>query len=328
MRVDLLTVHVIILLTTRGVTAWSLQETLSFFFSSWPGYGESREPNVVEDVGEENPGMCECEYETKKRIVGGVETLRHEYPFAVNIVDSKYKRAGCGGTLISHNLVLTAAHCAWNTRPSELTVVLGEHDMRDKDTSKVNIRVKNVIFHDDYNDQNYKNDIAILVLEKDAPLKKGIISLVCLPTSKLKLKNYTVRVVGWGRTSDNGPPSRTLRKVDLQTADISRCRRYFGNTVDGNRQICTYTKSKDSCQGDSGGPLLYKNPKKAYVQVGIVSFGGPCASSIPGVNTDVTAYLDWIQAKIKTYGSTKESCKSRIANTVTTTTKVVYKIRP
>jgi len=46
-------------------------------------------------------------------------------------------------------------------------------------------------------------------------------------------------------------------------------------------------------QGDSGGPLVAKD-----VQIGIVSFGVPCARGSPDVFTRVTAFKDWIQKHI------------------------------
>lgn len=49
-------------------------------------------------------------------------------------------------------------------------------------------------------------------------------------------------------------------------------------------------------QGDSGGPIVYLDPDtNRYTLVGVVSYGAECASVTPGVNTEVAAYLDWIQ---------------------------------
>lgn len=47
-------------------------------------------------------------------------------------------------------------------------------------------------------------------------------------------------------------------------------------------------------QGDSGGPLVIKGDKIGIVQVGIVSFGRPCAVGSPDVFTRVAAFKDWI----------------------------------
>ena len=49
----------------------------------------------------------------------------------------------------------------------------------------------------------------------------------------------------------------------------------------------------DACQGDNGGPLVLKD---THTQVAIVSrrYGCP-AAGYPGVNTEVTYFLDWIK---------------------------------
>ena len=63
-------------------------------------------------------------------------------------------------------------------------------------------------------------------------------------------------------------------------------------------QLCASAVSgSDSCRGDSGGPLLDLTGNQATV-IGIVSFGtNKCDSSIPGVYSRVSAYLDWIRNK-------------------------------
>lgn len=54
------------------------------------------------------------------RIVGGQETAAHEYPWMAGI--EFYGQLKCGGTLISHNFVLTAAHCVHYVEAKELRV--------------------------------------------------------------------------------------------------------------------------------------------------------------------------------------------------------------
>lgn len=54
-------------------------------------------------------------------------------------------------------------------------------------------------------------------------------------------------------------------------------------------------------QGDSGGPLILKPDTdllcKQYV-IGVTSFGLKCGLNIPGIYTNVEAYLDWIEEHV------------------------------
>ncbi|KMQ86525.1 venom serine protease, partial [Lasius niger] len=64
------------------------------------------------------------------RIVGGNETGVNEYPMMCGLVDSTNKELYCGCTIISHQYVVTAAHCV-SPEERDITkigVVVGEHD--------------------------------------------------------------------------------------------------------------------------------------------------------------------------------------------------------
>lgn len=50
--------------------------------------------------------------------------------------------------------------------------------------------------------------------------------------------------------------------------------------------------------GDSGGPIQFRtrfNQEDIFTIVGVTSFGASCGSSIPGVYTRVSKYLDWVE---------------------------------
>ena len=53
---------------------------------------------------------------------------------------------------------------------------------------------------------------------------------------------------------------------------------------------------EDSCKGDSGAGLFQTVEQRIFV-IGIVSFGasGCAATTIPGYNTRVSEYLEWIR---------------------------------
>lgn len=83
-----------------------------------------------------------------------------------------------------------------------------------------------------------------------------------------------------------------LQFINLQSISLAQCttqnRAGLPVTV-GN--ICTLSPANQgACKGDSGGPLVNQNS----VQVGIVSYGLPCARGVPDVFTSVSFFLPWI----------------------------------
>lgn len=80
--------------------------------------------------------------------------------------------------------------------------------------------------------------------------------------------------------------------------------RHVGLTVNdtlcalNSTKLCTFTVRKDLCTYDSGGPI-YLSQNERLFNVGVISEGFACASNRPGINTRITAYLDWILARTR-----------------------------
>ncbi|XP_066939680.1 venom serine protease 34-like [Macrobrachium rosenbergii] len=75
---------------------------------------------------------CRCgQVNRVSKIVGGVVTELHEYPWQVAITPLGLSRPFCGGSIISDRYVLTAAHCVAGKTPVNVRVTVGEHDWQD-----------------------------------------------------------------------------------------------------------------------------------------------------------------------------------------------------
>jgi len=232
------------------------------------------------------------------RIVGGTNALVNEFPWRVAMY-SQDMGAFCGGTLISPNWVLTAAHCtaAWRGR-YPLYADIGDHDLRtvEEATNQV-IKCDRIIQHANYDNQTQDNDIALCHLERPVQYSRTI-QPICLPWTMLgeTFQGRTITASGWGTTSSGGSASPVLRKVDLPMLTTQQCRNYYQGMITDN-MICTYSAGKDTCQGDSGGSIDYLEPNFGrYFGIGVVSWGVGCAGeNQPGVYAKVTNYLTWIE---------------------------------
>ena len=96
-------------------------------------------------------------------IVGGVPvTNPHEYPWIVHIVS---EMGQCGGSIISKNIIMTAAHCVDGPKGiySFIIVRMGHSDITSENIKKFD--VKSVLIHPDWEGKEKVtdgNDIALL----------------------------------------------------------------------------------------------------------------------------------------------------------------------
>jgi len=203
-------------------------------------------------------------------------------------------RPFCGGTLISSNTVLTAAHCKTDVRQFE--VMVGEHDVTRSDGEE-RVTPSQWISHPEYNSNSYDNDFAIIRLSQDVSFSKTVMP-VCMPDSTKNYDNVPATVTGWGTLFSGGSQPNTLYEVNVNTQSKDKCTgsetAYSGSQITSN-MICASNPGKDSCQGDSGGPLVTLENNRYYSLIGVVSWGYGCAqANAPGVYSKVTEQMGWI----------------------------------
>merc|ERR1719422_1137730 len=158
--------------------------------------------------------VCGLANKGKNRIVGGVVTEANEYPWQVGLVNTQGKTPFCGGTLISSQHVLTAAHCTAGKQTIDIEILLGEHDI--KDNSFTRVAISKITDDKKYNKDNLQYDFSILTLTKPVTFTDKI-RPACLPSDVTKTyTNEMATVSGWGTTTFQGSQPSKLMEVDVK----------------------------------------------------------------------------------------------------------------
>ncbi|XP_018356665.1 PREDICTED: trypsin 5G1-like [Trachymyrmex septentrionalis] len=222
-------------------------------------------------------------------IIGGKNAKIGEFPYQVSLKYNNIHR--CGGSIIDNYNILTAARCVDGLENSvgNLKVHAGTNWL---DVSGAVYDVESVSVNSKYDDYLFINDVALVHLKNSITYNR-LVKPINLTTFDEGLENKPCTLTGWGTTSIDGSTSNYLQKIKLIVYPQEDCKAAQPKVRDSH--ICTLTKEGEgACYGDSGGPLVANK-----VQIGIVSFGNPCALGYPDIYTRVSSFVPWINEHLK-----------------------------
>uniref|UniRef100_A0A1B6D4D7 Peptidase S1 domain-containing protein n=2 Tax=Clastoptera arizonana TaxID=38151 RepID=A0A1B6D4D7_9HEMI len=269
---------------------------------------QSSDSEIVISVKRKTKKVSQCGISMVPLIIGGEKVKSKEFPHMALIGYGKTQQTRawmCGGSLISPNYVLTAAHCLdGGSKGPARWVRLGILNMKNLSNAlgAQEIEVEKRIFHPHY--KLKMNDIALLKLKTNANITQYV-RPACLDDTGL-IKEKSAIATGWGRTSfDSVEQNEYLLKVQLDIIDKSTCSAvfqpslYMPNGLEDS-MMCAGVLSggKDTCNGDSGGPLqTFSDIYCMYRIIGVTSNGKFCGfANSPAIYSRVFSFIPWIES--------------------------------
>ncbi|XP_070492363.1 chymotrypsin-like protease CTRL-1 [Chironomus tepperi] len=260
--------------------------------------------NLIED----GPSSCGKPIIRFGTVFFGTQIKRGAYPWVAALKTTTGGNFFCGGTLISKNLVITAAHCIEEKQknyvlaPKDIFVILGAHNLEARDEpGRITSSVRDIHIHYEWNPfvASYDADIAILKLGSNFYFNEYIQPIcIAAPNSQAALKTDGI-VVGYGR-SENKKVENIARIITSPIVPYQFCaNNSYHESLLTHRTFCGgFANGTSVCVGDSGSGLIVKHGAVYYLR-GIVSsslydLNNGCDINSYSVFTDTLEFYSWI----------------------------------
>lgn len=240
-------------------------------------------------------------------VIDGQEAAAGTFGYMALVVFSNGEEADlCSGTVVSGNVVLTAAHCVLNDtfsvvrNPANVTVVTGNVDWASPDRTVSAVSRVAVDPSFTYTVPGYapvRGDVA--VLELSAPVAAPPVKLA---TSQSWNSGTEAVMAGWGKVTASGGAVETLRVGEATVQSPEYCRSKSSH-FESAWSLCAldYPDARYSvCNGDSGGPLLTLGPAGEPLEIGVASYvlSEECSPTLPQYFTRADAIAPWVAQKV------------------------------
>merc|ERR1712215_338256 len=230
-------------------------------------------------------GKCQCgrkqtgNQESGDYIINGQPADINEYPWMVLLLEKIIVdpiEPLCGGSLISNQWILTAAHCTpHGVKASDIQVVLGlynllsvRHELRQNIVEIINHPKFKWLKHKPPKNGLIKADYDFALLKMQEPvdfITNQHIRPIYLPTNPSnQYEGSQAIATGWGLINNcevQNPSPDKLQEINLEVLSNKICQEYFNkvnNIPITSESICANVPGQVGglARGDSGGPLI------------------------------------------------------------------------
>ncbi|XP_059058143.1 mast cell protease 3-like [Achroia grisella] len=216
-------------------------------------------------------------------IIGGEKTKIQQYPHSVYLTMNCDMSFVCAGSVLTQEIILTAAHCLEECRGKSRDSVEVKYG-HESIVSMKSTMMKSFIIHEKYDEMTVHNDICLVSTNKPIALGYFVKRVVIMRKPKVSKWAY---LAGWGGINLNHDLSTVLMHTAQQVQTPNVCR-LLGKIPNGS--FCAGPANEKGMPdwGDSGSALVISN----YVQIGIVSYKIQRYALV--VYTNVSYYYNWI----------------------------------
>ncbi len=256
-----------------------------------------------------------------RALTNGTEATIDQAPWQVALVssddqDDLFAGHFCGGSVLSEEWVLTAAHCMEGEDETSFVVAAGVDDLSTPEAGQV-VAVEEVVSHPDYDPETVENDFALVRLATPLELRDNVEAIeIAEDGSAWPEAGAEALITGWGNRCTGTDTSESCLRDGEAVADKpyvlmsgvvqvlnepgEDCGEFYQDGYNGDVMMCAGAPIEgpdaftiDTCQGDSGGPLAI-DADGTWVLSGVTSFGNACGSGEPGVYARVSSASEWI----------------------------------